>query len=563
MANKILIKRGTRAQLNTARDAAQLNIGELYYINDAGEQRIAVGTANNAYQDFAKVGEGGAVDADLSAIAALSGTSGFLKKTAADTWALDTSTFITAEAPNFNLANGATFAGSSGSVKVVAAGAATGTLTLPNTTATLATRSDTTFIGTTSVALNRASANLALTGISSVALPGSTSGSITLTPTAIAGTTTITLPASSGTAALREDTTFIGTTSVALNRASDNLGLAGISSVALPGSTSGSITLTPTAIAGTNTITLPAATGTVALTNNAISTFGAATADIAMGSFRITGLQLIPGGDSDAVSKSYVDSVVQGIDTKASVRVATVATLGTVAYNNGTAGVGATLTNTGTLAALAVDGVTLAVSDRVLVKNQTPGSQNGIYTVTAIGSGSVAWVLTRATDNDIWAEVPQSYVFVEQGTQENNGYLFTADQGGTMGSTDITITQFSGAGQITAGAGLTKTGNTIDVVGTADRITVADDAINIASTYAGQNTIVTVGTISAGTWNGTQIGAIYGGTGQTTYATGDILYASANNTLSKLTKPATLDSFLQMTAAGVPTWESTIDGGTF
>jgi hypothetical protein len=561
MANKILIKRGNRLALNNARDSAQLNIGELYYITD--EQRIAVGIANNNYQDFVKVGEGGTIDADLAAIAALTGTSGVLRKTAADTWSLDTNTFITVQAPNFNLANGATFAGSSGSVKVVAAGAASGVLTLPNTTATLATRSDATFIGTTSVSLNRTSANLPLTGISSVQLPGATSGAITLTPVAVAGTTAITLPATSGTVALQGDTTFIGTTSVALNRTSANLPLTGISSVQLPGATSGTITLTPTATAGTNTITLPAATGTVALTNNAISTFGAAAADIDMGGFKITGLASIPVSANDAVTKSYVDGLVQGIDTRPSVRAATAGTLGTVAYSNGTAGVGAILTNSGTPSALVVDGVAMAVNDRVLVKNQTPASQNGIYTVTTVGSGSVPWVLTRAIDSDTWDEIPQAYVFVEQGSQENNGYLFTADQGGTMGTTDITITQFSGAGQITAGDGLTKTGNTINAVGTADRITVSADAIDIASTYEGQNTITTLGTIANGTWNATAIGATKGGTGQTTFATGDILYASGTDTLTKLTKPATLDSLLQMTSAGVPSWISTIDGGTF
>lgn len=151
------------------------------------------------------------------------------------------------------------------------------TINLPNNSGTVALVADTTFIGTTSVALNRASANLALTGISSVAMPGATSGTITLQPTATAGTNTITLPASTGTVALQTDTTFIGTTSVALNRSSANLALTGISSIALPGSTSGTITLQSTATAGTNTITLPAATGTVALTSNKISDFAAVT----------------------------------------------------------------------------------------------------------------------------------------------------------------------------------------------------------------------------------------------------------------------------------------------
>ena len=133
-----------------------------------------------------------------------------------------------------------------------------------------------------------------------------------------------------------------------------------------------------------------------------------------------------------------------------------------------------------------------------------------------------------------------------------------------MGSTAITITQFSGAGQITDGAGLQKTGNTLDVRVTSNRTVInGNDEVDISPNYAGQTSIITLGEITSGTWSATAIAATRGGTGLTTYATGDILYASAANTLTKLTKPATLDSFLQMTAAGVPSWESTIDGGTF
>jgi hypothetical protein len=123
----------------------------------------------------------------------------------------------------------------------------------------------TVYIGTTAVALNRATANLGLTGISSVAFPGSTSGTTTVQATAVAGTTTFTLPATTGTGALQGDTHYVGTTAVTLNRASANQGLTGISSVAFPGSTSGTITVQPAAVAGTNTFTLPAATGTAAL----------------------------------------------------------------------------------------------------------------------------------------------------------------------------------------------------------------------------------------------------------------------------------------------------------
>jgi hypothetical protein len=513
MANKILIKRGTRDQINLAATPGNsLSLGELYLITDEG--RLAVGTGSNTYQDFLKANEAAPLDADLTAIAALDGT-GILKRTGTNTWQLDTTTYLTAEADTLTTVTGRGASTTnaitlSGGVTINAAGSTNGAI----------------FVG-------------------------QTSGSTKVVASAVAGTTTITLPGTTGTVALQADTTFIGTTSVALNRTSANLALTGISSVQLPGSTSGNITLTPTATAGTNTITLPAATGTAALRNDPISTFATATGNIDMGGFRVTGIQLIPGAASDAASKSYVDGAVQGIDTKPSVRVATAATLGTVAYNNGTAGVGATLTNTGTLAALIVDGVTMAVNDRVLVKNQPTAAQNGIYTVTAIGSGSQAWVLTRALDNDTWDEIPQAYVFVEQGTQENNGYLFTADQGGTMGTTPITITQFSGAGQITDGLGLLKTGNTLDVRVASNRTVInGNDEVDIASNYAGQTSITTLGTIGTGTWDATAIGVTKGGTGLTAAVSGLL---KGNGTVYSAATAGT--DYLSP--------DSTIDGGTF
>ena len=105
--------------------------------------------------------------------------------------------------------------------------------------------------------------------------------------------------------------------------------------------------------------------------------------------------------------------------------IATTANL-TATYANGSSGVGATLTNSGTLAALVLDGVTATTNMRVLVKNQTTALQNGIYTVTNIGSASVAWVLTRATDSDVTAELAGAVITVDQGTVNGSG-LFTND----------------------------------------------------------------------------------------------------------------------------------------
>jgi hypothetical protein len=109
------------------------------------------------------------------------------------------------------------------------------------------------------------------------------------------------------------------------------------------------------------------------------------------------------------------------------------------------------------------------------------------------------------------------FTFVAEGTTNaDSGWVLTTNDTVTLGTTALTFAQFSGAGQITAGDGLTKTGNTINAVGTADRISVSSDAIDIAATYVGQSTITTLGTITTGTWNGTDIAVADGGTGAST-----------------------------------------------
>jgi hypothetical protein len=204
-----------------------------------------------------------------------------------------------------------------------------------------------------------------------------------------------------------------------------------------------------------------------------------------------------PTNAQDAATKQYVDSVAQGIDAKASVVYATAAALPSCTYNNGTLGVGATLTGTAN-GTLSVDGQAVTGTIRLLIKNEAAPANNGIYTVTQTGNATAAFILTRSTDMDVWSEVPSAFVFVESGsTNADTGWVSTADATGTMGTTAITWVQFSAAGAYTAGTGLTLTGSTFSVnasqtqvtsVGTLTGLTMGTNAAITLSGAASQIT---------------------------------------------------------------------------
>jgi hypothetical protein len=337
-------------------------------------------------------------------------------------------------------------------------------------------------------------------------------------------------------------------------------------------------------VAGTtNQVNITAATGdnvTFSLPQDihtgATPTFTGAnfTDEVDMGSNKITNLAE-PTADSDAATKYYVDAARTGLDVKASVRATTDANI--------------TLSGTQT-----VNTVALSVGDRVLVKDQTDKSENGIYVVA-----SGAW--TRSDDADQPAELnPGTFVFVEEGdsTYENSGWVVSSDGTLTIGTDDIEFVRFSGTGQIIAGDALSKTGNIIDlevdgdkaleivddkvgvkatiagagltyttgvvdIVGTANRITVNADNIDIASTYVGQTSINTLGTITTGVWNGTTVAVADGGTGRTTFTTNGVLYGNGQSGLLA-TATASIDgSFLKQDATGAPYMSNEIDGGTY
>jgi hypothetical protein len=299
----------------------------------------------------------------------------------------------------------------------------------------------------------------------------------------------------------------------------------------------------PLARGGTNSAD-GSITGTGALTftaggtNTNITLAPNGTGTVAVSSKRITGVA-DPTSAQDAATKAYVDAKAQGLDVKGSVRVATTASI--------------TLNGTQT-----IDGVAVVAGNRVLVKNQTTAIDNGIYVVA-----SGAW--TRTDDADTSAKVtPGLFVFVEEGTANaNSGWVLTTTGSITLGSTSLAFSQFSGAGQITAGDGLTKTGNTLAVGGAANRITVGSTTVDIASTYVGQTSITTLGTIANGTWNATAIAATRGGTGLTSVPQGSVLVANAANTITALDGSGTNGILTYTASTDTITWSNTIDGGEF
>lgn len=267
------------------------------------------------------------------------------------------------------------------------------------------------------------------------------------------------------------------------------------------------------ALTGTNTATgnYTFNTGTVTLDGTVIGTgintyvlakrlneFTVPNASVAFNAQRITGLA-DPVNAQDAATKAYVDAARSGLDVKASVRAATTDNITLSAAQN-------------------IDNVALVAGDRVLVKNQSSASANGIYVVAA-----GAW--TRAIDADTSAEVtPGLFTFVEEGTfNASSGWVLTNAAPVTLGTTLLSFAQFSGAGQITAGGGLTQLGNTLDVVtASAQRIVVNADSIDLATTG-----------VSVGTYTGVTVdtyGRVTAGSNPVVVASGKTL--TANNTLT-------------------------------
>lgn len=197
------------------------------------------------------------------------------------------------------------------------------------------------------------------------------------------------------------------------------------------------------------------------------------TASVSFNSQKITNLA-DPVDPQDAATKAYVDAARSGLDVKASVRAATT--------------VDVTLSGTQT-----IDTVSLIAGDRVLVKNQSIASENGIWVVA-----SGAWSRATDADNTPGSEVTSGmFTFVEEGSANgDSGWVLTTDNPITLGTTNLTFAQFSGAGQITAGNGLSKTGNTLDVNVDNTSIEINSDTLRIASGAAGDGLGYSTGVLS-------------------------------------------------------------------
>ena len=520
----------------------------------------------------------------------LSGTAGITNANLANSSVTIGSTTVSLGGTSTSLAGltSATFAGSTSGTTQILSGAAAGSsvLTLPVATDTLVGKATTdTFTNKT---FNTAATGNVFqingTGITAVTGTGSVvlSSSPTLvTPTLGAALATsingLTISSSTGTLTIANGKTltasntltFTGTdtSSVAFGSGgtvayvADKLSaFAATTSAELAGVISDETGTGALVFANTPTLVTPvlgAATATsitatsgnmvvnAAAGNNSVNLVPTGTGSVDVANKRITSVAE-PTQSTDAATKNYVDAVKTGLDVKDSVIVTTTSNL-TATYSNGTSGVGATLTNSGTQAALTIDSRVLVVGERVLVKDQTTALQNGFYKVTTVGTVSTNWVLTRTVDADEDSEItPGAFTFVEEGTVgANNGYVCTNVGAITIGTTPITFVQFSGAGSVIAGDGLTKSGNTLNVVGTNNRISISADAVDISSSYVGQATITTLGTIGTGTWQGSLIGATYGGTGvnngsSTITIGGNLSTIGAHNTALTTTANTTL-----------------------
>ena len=333
-------------------------------------------------------------------------------------------------------------------------------------------------------------------------------------------------------------------------------------------------------------------------TNQPVTLAPTGTGGVSVSSKRILDLAT-PTASTDAATKQYVDDLAQGLAIQAPCIAGTPGTLtsitgGTITYDNGTAGVGATLTtSSGNFDTL--DGISISTDDRVLVKNEATTANNGIYVKTS------STVLTRADDFNTPVEMAGGdFVFIQQGTTLNDTGFVMTDPVATIGTDPATFVQFSGAGSFLAGAGLTLTGSTFSITDTAvtgqaygngthnatftangkGQLTAAANAEITAGAGAlsgstlnssvVDSSLTSVGTIDTGVWQGTAIGAAYVSTlnQNTTGTAGTVTTAAQPNitsvgTLTGLTVSGTISGSVSGSAGSATTAGSVDESVTF